>query len=353
MWVGLHPLLSPTAIGFGDRRTQGRRPSMSMYVGMDVHRKRSQIAIIDAAGDQQRNRNVPNDPAELTPILATLAAGTPVAFEAAYGWGWLVELLEELGLEPHLVHPSRCKAIASARLKNDKVDARTLALLRHRASLVRLSTTLKNRAHAVLADRGIRERPSLWTVPGRAWLATLDLPGTQRAIVDDCCTLLDALTAPIARLEGEIGKLAKPDPRVAALMALPGIGQLTAMTLVAEIGDISRFPSARKLCAWAGLTPAVRNSDRKVRHGHITKQGSVWVRWILQEAAQRGQDPAAVRPHLRPDRPPPRQADRHRGNRPAAAGPLVPHPHRAGGAHHRGGHHRARSHFRMSLQYGR
>src|SRR6266536_967685 len=333
---------------------------MSVYVGMDVHRK----------------RNLPNDPAELQPILGGRPVINKKAFEAAYGWGWLVELLEGLELEAHLVHPSRCKAIASARLKNDKVDARTLAqllradllpeawiapqpvrdlraLLRHRASLVRLSTTLKNRAHAVLADRGIRERPSLWTVPGRAWLATLDLPGTQRAIVDDCCTLLDALTAPIARLEGEIGKLAKPDPRVAALMALPGIGQLTAMTLVAEIGDISRFPSARKLCAWAGLTPAVRNSDRKVRHGHITKQGSVWVRWILQEAAQRGQDPAAVRPHLRPDRPPPRQADRHRGNRPAAAGPLVPHPHRAGGAHHRGGHHRARSHFRMSLQYGR
>jgi transposase len=69
-------------------------------------------------------------------------------------------------------------------------------------------------------------------------------------------------------------------------MALPGIGKLTAMTLVAEIGDISRFPTARKLCAWAGLTPQVRNSDRKVRHGHITKQGSRWVRWILQEAAQ-------------------------------------------------------------------
>jgi transposase len=56
--------------------------------------------------------------------------------------------------------------------------------------------------------------------------------------------------------------------------------------LLAEIGDISRFPSARKLCAWAGLTPAVRNCDRKVRHGHSTKQGSVWVRWILQQAAQ-------------------------------------------------------------------
>jgi transposase len=232
-----------------------------------------------------------------------------VAFEAAYGWGWLVDLLEELELEPHLVHPSRCKAIASARLKNDKVDAATLAqllradllpeawiapqqvrdlraLLRHRASLVRLSTSCKNRVHAVLADRGIGEDRGLWTGPGRAWLADLELPPIPRGIIQDCCGLLDALATPIGRLERQIAALAKPDPRVQALMALPGVGKLTAMTLVAEIGDISRFPTARKLCAWAGLTPQVRNSDRKVRHGHITKQGSPWVRGILQEAAQ-------------------------------------------------------------------
>jgi transposase len=147
---------------------------MSIYVGMDVHRKRSQVAVVDDAGVQQRNRNLANDPAKLVPILGTLPPGTPVAFEAAYGWGWLVELLEELELEPHLVHPSRCNAIASARLKNDKVDAATLAqllradllpeawiapqqvrdlraLLRHRASLVRMGTACKNRVHAVLA----------------------------------------------------------------------------------------------------------------------------------------------------------------------------------------------------------
>jgi transposase len=69
-------------------------------------------------------------------------------------------------------------------------------------------------------------------------------------------------------------------------MVLPGVGKLTAMTLVAEIGDISRFPTARNLCARVGLTPQVRNSDRRVRDGHITKQGSPWVRWILQEAPQ-------------------------------------------------------------------
>jgi len=98
--------------------------------------------------------------------------------------------------------------------------------------------------------------------------------------------LLDAIAVPMARVEREIRVRAKPDARVEALQHLPGIGLLTAMTLVAEIGDISRFPSARKLCAWAGLTPKVRNSDTTVRHGHITKAGSAPVRWVLCEAAQ-------------------------------------------------------------------
>ncbi len=349
---------------------------MSVYVGMDVHRKRSQVAILDQAGAVQRNRNVPNDPAELSTVLGGLPAGTPVAFEAAYGWGWLVELLEGLELEPHLVHPSRCKAIASARLKNDKVDAQTLAqllrgdllpeawiapqpvgdlraLLRHRVSLVRLSTLCKNRVHAVLADRGVREHSSLWTAAGRAWLAALQLPPVPRQIVEDCCGLIDTLATPIARLEREIGKLAKPDPRVAALMALPGIGRLTAMTLLAEIGDIHCFPTARKLCAWAGLTPAVRNL-RPQGPPRPYHQAGLGV-GALDPAGSRPtrQDPAAVRPHLRPDRPPARQADRHRRDRPAAAGPLLSHPHRAGGTDHREGHHRARSHYRMRLQHGR
>jgi transposase len=102
---------------------------MGVYVGMDVHRKRSQVALLDHDGTQVLNRNLPNDPIELIPVLGQLERGTPVAFEAAYGWGWLADLLEELGLEPHLVHPSGCKAIAAARLKDDRVDDRTLAHL--------------------------------------------------------------------------------------------------------------------------------------------------------------------------------------------------------------------------------
>src|ERR1700730_140930 len=94
---------------------------MSVYVGLDVHRKRSQVAVIDQDGQVLANRNVNNGVTPVLSVIGGLPEGTKAAFEAAYGWGWLVELLEASVLEPHLVHPLQCKAIASARLKNDKV----------------------------------------------------------------------------------------------------------------------------------------------------------------------------------------------------------------------------------------
>jgi transposase len=278
-----------------------------VYVGIDVHRKRSQVAVLDGDGTQLSNRNFENGSGDLRDVLEELEPGTGVAFEAAYGWGWLADMLEQLQLEAHLVHPSACKAIASARLKNDKVDARMLAhllradllpeawiapgavrdlraLLRHRASLVRMRTALRNRIHAQLADEGVKVDDTLWTLEGQRFLAAVALRTTHRAIVDDCCALLDAVAIPISRLEAEIRAQAKDDPRIEALRGIYGVGLLTSMTLVAEIGDISRFPTARKLCAWAGLIPSVRNSDRTVRHGHITKAGPAAVRAVLTEA---------------------------------------------------------------------
>jgi transposase len=282
---------------------------MSVYVGIDVHRKRSQVAVIDSGGEVLANRNVPNGAVPILGVIGGLPPGTPAAFEAAFGWGWLLELLEDYGFDPHLVHPLQCKAIASARLKNDKVDAAILAqllradllpeawiappavrqlraLLRHRAQLVRLRTLLRNRIHAVLADHG-QDRPSgCWSGPGRGWLASLELPAVSREVIDDDLALIDALQVPIDRLDAEVRQRARSDPRVKILTQLPGVGTFTAMVILAEVGDITRFGSARKLASWAGLTPTVRGSDRTVRHGHISKQGSAWLRWILCEAAQ-------------------------------------------------------------------
>ena len=282
---------------------------MSVYVGIDVHRKRSQVAVIDAKGEVLANRNVPNGVEPILKVIGGLPPGTPAALEAAFGTGWLVELLEDYGFDPHLVHPLRCKAIASARLKNDKVDAAILAqllradllpeawiappkvrqlraLLRHRASLVRVGTQQRNRIHAVAADHGYDRSASYWTGPGRGWLAELDLPPSSREIVTDCLAVIDGLAPLIDRLDGELHTHAKADPRVKILRTLPGVGEFTALVMVAEIGDVSRFGSARKLASWAGLTPTVRGSDLTVRHGHISKQGSAWLRWVLNQAAQ-------------------------------------------------------------------
>ena len=143
---------------------------MSVYVGIDVHRKRSQLAIIDDTGRCSPTVTCRTGWSRPLKVIGGLPPGTPAAFEAAFGTGWLVELLEGYGFDLHLVHPSRCKAIASARLKNDKVDAGILprllladllpeawiappavrqlrALLRHRVRLVRLRTLRRSRIH--------------------------------------------------------------------------------------------------------------------------------------------------------------------------------------------------------------
>src|SRR6185312_568463 len=124
------PLLSPVDVASGLSHEFGEGgPAMSVYVGIDVHRKRSQVAVIDEVGEVLANRNVTNGVRPILSVIGGLPAGTPAAYEAAFGWGWLLELLEGYGFEPHMVHPLQCKAIASARLKNDKVDAATLAQL--------------------------------------------------------------------------------------------------------------------------------------------------------------------------------------------------------------------------------
>jgi transposase len=129
-----------------------------------VHRKRSQVAVIDQDGKVLANRNVNNGVTPILSVIGGLPSGTPAAFEAAYGWGWLVELLEDYGFEPHLVHPLQCKAIASARLKNDKVDAAILAQLL-RADLLPEAWIAPPAVRQLRAL--LRHRAQLWSGCGR------------------------------------------------------------------------------------------------------------------------------------------------------------------------------------------
>jgi transposase len=279
------------------------------WFGIDLHRRRSQIAIIDEHGELTLSKRVPTGRETIKELLGE-SDNTHVALEATYGWEWLAELLEDAGFDVHLAHPLRTRAIAAARVKTDAVDARTLAhllrtgllpeayiappelrdlrdLLRHRATLVHLRTSIKNRVHAVLARQGILpEHTDLFGTAGREYLTALQLPDGPRRRLNSLLALIVDFDREITTTTGEIDQRAKAEERVVLLCQIRGIGPYTAMLIIAEIGDVKRFPTAKHLCQWAGLTPTVRSSDGKARLGHISRQGSTILRWALCEAAQ-------------------------------------------------------------------
>ena len=279
------------------------------WVGIDLPRRRSQIAIIDEHGELTLQKRVPTGRETITELLGD-PESTRVALEATYGWEWLAELLEDAGFDVHLAHPLRTRAIAAARVKTDAVDARTMAhllrtgllpeayiappelrdlrdLLRHRATLVHLRTSIKNRVHALLARQGILpEHSDLFGQAGREFLASLELPDGPRRRLDSLMSLIGDFDREIAATTKEIDQHAKADERVKLLCQIRGIGRYTAMLIIAEVGEVKRFPTGRHLCAWAGLTPTVRSSDGNARLGHISRQGSTILRWALCEAAQ-------------------------------------------------------------------
>jgi transposase len=161
-------------------------------------------------------------------------------------------------------------------------------LVRHRAKLVHLRTGVKASVHAVLAKQGIRLAVSdVFGVRGRVLLAEAPLDPPFRARVNSQCRLIEALGFEIAVTTGLITRQVAADPGYRVVQQIPGVGPTLAAVLVAEIGDIHRFAGPRQLCSWAGLTPKHHESDRTVRRGRITKQGSRLVRWAVVEAAQK------------------------------------------------------------------
>jgi transposase len=278
------------------------------WVGIDLHRRRSFVTAISEEGEVSLRRRIANDREAFLELLGD-PQGTHVAVEATYGWEWLADVLQDAGYELHLAHPLRTRAIAAARVKTDAVDAATLAqllragllpeayiaprelrdvreLLRHRVTLVAMRSAIKNRVHAILAKHGVtHQHADLFGKAGRQFLAEVELREAPRERLASLLALVEDFDREIDAAGREVDRQAKADGRVALLCQIHGIGRYTAMLIIAEIGDVRRFPTARHLCAWAGLTPTVRSSDGKARLGNISRQGSSILRWAVVEAA--------------------------------------------------------------------
>jgi transposase len=273
---------------------------------------RAVVTALAEDGTVVLSRRVASRPEDFQRVFGELEARSlSVTFEATYGWSWFADLLADAGIEAHMAHPLGTKAIAAGRVKNDSVDARTLAhllrtnrlpeawiapprvrehrrLVRTRTSLVRIRSRLQCQVHAILADHCVQPPvDSIFGPAGRRFLASVALPAVDRGRVDAALRLMDAITSEVIALDKELRAAFAGDERIHRLLPIPGIGFFTAAVVLAEVGDLSRFSSPDQLASWAGLTPTERSSDEHTRRGHISKQGSRWLRWVMVEAASR------------------------------------------------------------------
>ena len=278
-------------------------------IGLDVHREFCVIAICEDGVTRSAGR-VPSTPEGFRALAGSLLPSDRVALEVT-GSCWEVARL----LEPHVnrvvVVSPEDTGITSARAKTDKLDARTLAVLlwkgeleavwmpdercrvlrrrlARREQLIRARTRAKNEIHAAL-QRRLQAKPpcsDLFGVTGRRWLAALDLPLEERESVDAGIRHIEFLEAEIAAVERVIAQQALSWPEIRWLMTVPGVNVIGAASFIAAVGHANRFLTSRKLVAYLGLDPRVKQSgEAPARSGRISKRGSASARWTLVEAA--------------------------------------------------------------------
>jgi transposase len=282
-------------------------------MGLDQHRAQITADWLDTeTGEVKRGRVAPADRAGVRRFLERFGGQElEVALEATTGWRFVVEELRRVGASVHLAEPAETAGLRGPkkRAKGDRADARHLRELlvvrrlpeswippEHILDLrarVRLRHTLgeqrsewQQRIQATLYHHGCPRRRQLMVGDGRDWLAAQPLPVTAREQIRVSLAMIDALEVQIRPLEKELRSYARRQAGCKALMAHYGIGELTAVTILAELGDCTRFSSSRQAVRYAGLDITVYQSDQRRAPGHISRQGPPALRWALYEAAQ-------------------------------------------------------------------
>lgn len=258
-------------------------------------------------GREVSNERIETRPSALRKLASSLRSDDQVVLEATVNTWPVADLLRQHVGRVVVSNPLKTRAIASAKVKSDRVDARVLAellaadyipeiwvpdeasrQLRHvvsrRRSLVQQQTRQRNRIQAVL-QRNLVDCPAtdVFGVSGRKWLAQVDLPPNERAEVDSDLRVLAVMEQEVKSVDDEIAVAVVHDQRVRRLLTIPGVGVTTA---AAVVGAVHRFERPTKLVGYFGLDPKVRQSgDQPYRTGHISRQGQAHARGLLIEAA--------------------------------------------------------------------
>lgn len=278
-------------------------------IGLDVHRSFAEVAILEN-GKLRSGGRIVLQHEQVLAFARTLRADDEVVLEATGNSAILVRLIAPFVRRVVVANPVQVRAIAWAKVKTDKIDAGVLAKLHasgflpevwvpdeetqarrrvaaERTQLVSHMTRLKNRIQSVLHANLIpRYAGALFGKRGRAWLDAQPLPHDQKRTIARHLGELDRIGAELAELDKVLANEALGDDRVRRLMTIGGVNAVVAMSVLAAIGEITRFSSPQKLVSYLGLNPRVRQSgERPAFHGRITKQGRAHARAMLVEAA--------------------------------------------------------------------
>jgi transposase len=284
---------------------------MARFVGIDISKTKCRAAIMDPEGVILEEFTFTNNHEGIEGLTARLSLDDRVVMESTGSvWTNLYNHLDEKRIPVALANPLKTKAIASARIKSDKVDARILAhllrsnlvaesyvppkhlreirtLIRHRVGIVKIRTMVKNQVHALVDTHGLAcPHSDMSGKRGLEWLRSLQLSPLDRLILNNHLTHLESLDQQTERVDEEIHNKAVEDEDVRLLLSMTGIDVYSALLIRSEIGSIERFPEYKKLVSWAGLAPSLHQSGNVEYHGSITKQGSRTLRWIIVEAAR-------------------------------------------------------------------
>ena len=282
-----------------------------MIIGCDFHPRFQQIAFVDQETGEYGERRL-NHPEEAEQFYRSLS-GTRVRVgaEATGNFRWFRHLMEELGHEFLLGDATAIRAACPRRQKTDKRDARHILnmlvedrfptvwqppmendhvrqLLLHRCRLVRMRTRIKNQLDSMAKNEGVLSS-RVWSPRRRSEIEALPLPGWYAHRRADLLGLLDELDKRICPLDKAVQEAAEGNLEARLLMTHPGVGPIVSLAYVLTIGDWRRFPRGKQVGSYLGLIPAEESSGNSRRLGHVSKQGSSLVRWLLVEAATTAQ----------------------------------------------------------------
>ena len=277
---------------------------------MDIHKNFIQATAMDEHGNIQKEQKFKSDINGIRRFVNGLdSENIKAAIESTCTWYHVYETLSSLGVDTTLVNVRRTKVIAESKIKTDKLDARSIAhclrtgfiatayippkeiieqrdILRHSISLRRDINRFKNKIHAILLRNGLKHKFSdLFGADGIKYLRDLKLKDSEQYRLESCLTIVETLLQERKQTQIKIEMLCKKNGQAMLLISIPGISYYSAMVIITEIGDFSRFSNPKKLCNYAGLAPRTIQSGSQAYHGKILKECNQHIKWILVQCA--------------------------------------------------------------------